>query len=190
MYTWTCTMWKSTMLQLKKKRKKEVSWGIFQRNSHIRLDLVKDFPKMTATKSPTCSSYAVILTLLPQEKGFFVPFPWIHTGCDHSESDSMWLLKIDHTLPPSGVTALGTQLPYCEDTQATTWRDHCSADSSSWGPSLEPASNRWRYEQASPLMSSPSSFWIFSAEAPDITQQRPDNQLCPFQTSDLDNLWI
>ena len=98
----------------------------------------------------------------------------------HSESDTVWFPKLGHSLPLLGTPALGT----CRHTGRTHKQPHgettVPADSSSWGPSRQPASNHWRCEQVSPLMSSHSSLWIFPAEAPDITQQRQSQPIVPF----------
>lgn len=53
------------------------------------------------------------------------PSPESEQACDHSESDSVWLLKLDHTLPLLEMLFLGTQPSCCEEAQATTSRDHC-----------------------------------------------------------------
>jgi len=135
-------------------------------------------------------------SLLPQDTGFYVPFPWIQTGSWPQWKDSVWLLKLDHTLPLLGMHALGTQPPYSKDTQATTWTDHHS----SWQLQLKSqetaASHRWRCDQVSPQMSSHSNLWTFPAEAPDITQQRQSQLIEPFpnfwptESTNLKQWWL
>ena len=150
---------------------------------------------MTATKSLTCFSYDVIPSS-HKIRGSMFPSHESRQAHGHNERDSVWLLKLDHTLPLLGMHALGTQPPYSKDAQATTWTDHHS----SWQLQLRSqgtaASNCWRCDQVSPQTSSHSSLWTFPAEAPDITQQRQSQLIEPFpnfwptESTNLKQWWL
>lgn len=58
---------------------------------------------------------------------FYVPSLESGQAYDHGKSDSIGLLKLDHTLSLLWMLALGTLSPCCEEAQVTTLRDHCSS---------------------------------------------------------------
>lgn len=130
------------------------------------------FPKTMATKSPTCSS-DVILTLFPLRERVFSMLPPLKSSQAHvhSKGDSVWLLKLDHTLCLSQECLL---LEPCHHAVRKHKHPHgeptVTADGSR-GPSRQTASNCQGCEQVSLQISSLCSLWIFPAEGPDITEQ-------------------
>lgn len=77
----------------------------------------------------------------------------------HSESDTVWLPKLDHILPLLGTPALGTS-HHTEDAQATTWRDHCSS---------------WQLQLRSHLTASIKSLKMWASEPSDVKSLQPLN---------------
>lgn len=92
------------------------------------------FPKMVTAISPhfICSFYNTMLTILPSS-GASVLCPlllsprrslWLLLPTESGRSDALWIPRLDHTMPGNsacflGTPALGTQLPCCEEAQAT-----------------------------------------------------------------------